>query len=129
MHPRSCRLRGDVPLPCKCEPLAFRRILANLIDNAIRYGARARIALGEEDGTVIVSVTDDGPGVPPDLISRVTEPFERIEPSRSRHSGGVGLGLSIVKALAENHGGTIAIENRMTGGLRVAVRLPAARST
>jgi signal transduction histidine kinase len=115
---------GVQPLPCRCAPLAFRRILANLTDNAIRYGTRARIDLCNEGGQVIITVTDDGPGVPPEFIARLTAPFERIEPSRGRHSGGVGLGLSIVKALATSHGGAIDIENRTIGGLRVRVRLP-----
>jgi two-component system, OmpR family, osmolarity sensor histidine kinase EnvZ len=117
---------GDEPLRCRCAPLAFRRILANLIDNAIRYGTRARVVLRAEGDEALVTVTDDGPGVAPELIARLTAPFERIEPSRGRHSGGAGLGLSIVKALAASHGGTIDIENRATGGLRVAVRLPCA---
>ncbi|WP_343517905.1 ATP-binding protein [Sphingomonas sp.] len=115
---------GDEPLLCRCAPLAFRRILANLTDNAIRYGTRARIALRREGEDVVIAVTDNGPGVPSELVSRLTAPFERIEPSRGRHSGGVGLGLSIVKALATSHGGAIEIENRTTGGLRVLVRLP-----
>ncbi|HSX56662.1 MAG TPA: ATP-binding protein [Sphingomonas sp.] len=115
---------GGEPLLCRCAPLAFRRILANLTDNAIRYGTRARIALRHEGEDVVITVTDNGPGVPSELISRLTAPFERIEPSRGRHSGGVGLGLSIVKALATSHGGEIEIENRTTGGLRVLVRLP-----
>lgn len=117
---------GGGPLVCRCAPLAFRRILANLIDNAIRYGTRARVMLRAEDDDILVTVTDDGPGVAPELIARLTAPFERIEPSRGRHSGGAGLGLSIVKALATSHGGTIAIENRTMGGLRVVVRLPRA---
>lgn len=115
---------ANEPLLCRCAPLAFRRILANLTDNAIRYGTRARIALSNEGDAVVLTVTDDGPGVPSELIARLTTPFERVEPSRSRHSGGVGLGLSIVKALATSHGGTVEIENGTRGGLRVLVRLP-----
>lgn len=117
---------GDEPLLCRCAPLAFRRILGNLIDNAIRYGTQAQVFLRKEDGVVAVAVTDNGPGVPSELIVRLTAPFERIEPSRGRHSGGVGLGLSIVKSLADSYGGTIEIENCTTGGLRVVVRLPSA---
>lgn len=116
---------GERPLPCNCAPLTFRRILANLIDNAIRYGTRARVTLHDEAGRIEVIVTDNGPGVPEALIARLTAPFERLDESRGRHSGGAGLGLSIVKALAESHGGSLALENRTTGGLRATVRLPA----
>lgn len=116
------------PLPCRCTPLTFRRILANLVDNAIRYGSRARITLRDSGDYIELTVRDDGPGVPEGLITRLTAPFERLEISRGRHSGGAGLGLSIVKALAESSGGSLAIENRTTGGLRAIVRLPRAVS-
>lgn len=114
----------DAPLYCRCPPLEFRRILANLIDNAVRYGARARLVLRAEDGFGVLTVNDDGPGVPVALMARLTEPFERLEPSRGRHSGGSGLGLSIVKALAESQGGRLELDNDATGGLRATVRLP-----
>lgn len=115
---------GDQPLLCRCAPLAFRRILANLIDNAIRYGTRARVVLRADGDTVVMRVLDDGPGIDSDLVERLTAPFERLEPSRGRHSGGAGLGLSIVKALAESHGGCLILENRSPHGLRATVRLP-----
>lgn len=115
---------GSDPIYCRCSPLALRRILANLIDNAVRYGTQARVVVRRENGTVVITVTDKGPGVPANLIPRLTAPFERVDSSRGRHSGGVGLGLSIVKALAASHDGTVDIENRTTGGLRVVVRLP-----
>jgi signal transduction histidine kinase len=115
---------GEKPIACNCGPLAFRRILANLIDNAIRYGARARVTLLDEGKTVAIIVLDEGPGIPEALIARLTEPFTRLESSRGRHSGGAGLGLSIVKALAETHGGSLHLENRTTGGLRAKVTLP-----
>ncbi len=110
---------------CSCAPLAFRRILGNLVDNAIRYGNRAQLSvhLAEE---VILTVDDDGPGIPCDKIEAMTEPFERLEPSRGRRTGGAGLGLSIVKALVESHGGTLVLENRKSGGLRATVCLAAA---
>ncbi|MBU0557180.1 MAG: HAMP domain-containing protein [Alphaproteobacteria bacterium] len=114
----------DTPLPCCCAPLAFRRILGNLIDNAVRYGTQAQVALRVEGSMTTLVVTDDGPGAPDAVIDRLTGAFERVEASRGRHSGGAGLGLAIVKALAESHGGTLAIENELAGGLRVTVRLP-----
>lgn len=117
---------GEIALPCRCGPLAFRRILGNLIDNAIRYGERARVTLEIEDGHVAIIVIDEGPGIPDALIASLTEPFTRLESSRGRHSGGAGLGLSIVKALAEAHGGALRLANRPTGGLEATVLLPAA---
>jgi two-component system, OmpR family, osmolarity sensor histidine kinase EnvZ len=115
----------DAGLLCRCGPLAFRRILGNLIDNAIRYGGRADVAVERQDDKVAIVVRDNGPGIPDALIARLTEPFTRLETSRGRHSGGAGLGLSIVKALAEAHGGTLHLANRSHGGLRAIVRLPA----
>jgi len=119
---------GEVVIACLCGPLAFRRILGNLIDNAIRYGGRARVALREEEEQVAITVEDDGPGIPEDLIARLTEPFTRLETSRGRHSGGAGLGLSIVKALVEAHSGSLYLENRPGGGLAATVRLNLFRS-
>lgn len=115
---------GADTLLCRCGRLAFRRILANLIDNAVRYGTRARVSLREEAGNVVMTVTDDGPGVPPARIGNLTAPFERVEESRGRVDGGAGLGLTIVEALVKSHGGRLLLENRQTGGLRVVVRLP-----
>lgn len=118
-----------MPVPCSIAPLAFRRIMGNLIDNAIRYGTYARATLRQEDGGVILEVIDNGPGIPAELLERLTAPFERLESSRTRSAGGAGLGLSIVKALAEAHGGSLTLGNRDTGGLRATVRLPAPPTT
>jgi len=116
----------DDPLACRCAPLALRRILANLIDNAIRYGERARVSLASEREWVIIAVTDNGPGVPENALVRLTEPFERLETSRGRHSGGAGLGLAIVKALAHGHGGELILGAGPNGALQAKVKLPAA---
>ena len=107
----------------RCAPLAFRRMLANLTDNAIRYGKAARLSARCSGGTVEVSVEDDGPGVPPETMVRLLRPFERLEPSRGRGTGGAGLGLAIVKALANTQGGDLAIENANGGGLRATIIL------
>jgi len=111
------------PAICRCSPLAFRRILGNLIDNAMRYGHRAKVRLLSGNDLQII-VEDDGPGFPQELAERLTQPFERLEPSRGRGTGGAGLGLAIVKALAESHGGHLAFEKQPDGGLRVVVTLP-----
>jgi signal transduction histidine kinase len=116
----------DVQLPVRCSPLALRRILSNLTDNAIRYGECAYLSVESRDGRVMLTVDDDGPGVPPALLARLAQPFERGEPSRGRYTGGSGLGLAIVKALAQSQGGELHIGNRPEGGLRVTVALPLA---
>jgi signal transduction histidine kinase len=107
----------------RCAPLAFRRMLSNLTDNAIRYGKAARLSARHDGDTVRVSVEDDGPGVPPETMARLMRPFERLEPSRGRGTGGAGLGLAIVKALANTQGGDLAIENVNGGGLRATIIL------
>lgn len=113
-------------MPVRCSPLALRRILSNLTDNAIRYGERAYLSLRTVGSRVVLTVEDDGPGVSPALLARLAQPFERGEPSRGRQTGGSGLGLAIVKALAQSQGGELHIANREQGGLRAAVSLPLA---
>lgn len=111
----------------RVTPLALRRMLANLLDNAGRYGGgAARIAVARQGGVIAIGVEDDGPGVPESLLPDLTEPFMRLESSRARHTGGVGLGLSIVQALAHRFGGTLRLENRHEGGLRAVLTLHAA---
>ncbi|ESQ83762.1 hypothetical protein ABENE_20025 [Asticcacaulis benevestitus DSM 16100 = ATCC BAA-896] len=117
--------RPETPIIAACAPLALRRMLDNLVDNALRYAGSARLSVWSESAFVMVAVEDSGPGVPDEALSRLTTPFERLETSRARHTGGVGLGLSIVKALAESQGGGVSIQNRPEGGLRVTLRLPA----
>jgi signal transduction histidine kinase len=116
----------SVPILVRCAPLALRRMLANLTDNAVRYGKVARLHAHADTDAVRITVDDDGPGVPPDAFARLMEPFERLEPSRGRRTGGAGLGLAIVKALAKSQGGDLTIENRQEGGLRATILLRAA---
>lgn len=103
-----------------------KRAIDNLVDNAIRFGARARLAVRQSDRTVVVFVNDDGPGAPADQIERLSEPFYRLEDSRSRDTGGSGLGLSIVKRIAESYGGSLRIRNAEQGGLEARFALPIA---
>ena len=100
-------------------------MLSNLTDNAVRYGNRAHLAVRRDEGTVRITVEDDGPGVPPGTQERLMEPFVRMEPSRGRDTGGAGLGLAIVRALARSQGGSLVIENRREGGLRASLLLKA----
>lgn len=106
------------------KPQALKRAIVNLVENAIKYGKKASISAEEVEDGLVISVTDEGPGIPEDKLSLVTEPFYRLESSRSRETGGSGLGLAIAKAIAEIHGGTLRLSNRPEGGLEVAIHLP-----
>ena len=107
------------------DPVGLRRMLSNLIDNALKFGARARTRLcADAQGGAVVQIDDDGPGLAPHDLERVCEPFLRIEPSRSRDTGGIGLGLAVARSIARAHGGDVVLENRPGGGLRALVRLP-----
>lgn len=105
-----------------CAPLPLRRMLDNLVDNAVRYADSARLKAWSEPGAILIAVEDDGPGVPEEALSRLIAPFERLETSRARQTGGVGLGLSIVQSLVESEGGSVSIRNRDQGGLQVILR-------
>ncbi|WP_313808962.1 ATP-binding protein [Sphingobium sp.] len=106
---------------------ALRRCIGNIVQNAVRYGGSARIGLTIERERAVVRVEDDGPGVPPEIIDRLCEPFYRGEASRNRETGGVGLGLSIARTIADGHGGTLRFANRAEGGLQVTMSLPLER--
>ena len=101
-----------------------QRALRNLIDNALRYGGAAQVDLATQGETAVISVNDDGPGIPEGEIAAMFEPFRRGEASRNRATGGAGLGLTLARAIAEQHGGTLTLANRPQGGLRAELRLP-----
>lgn len=106
------------------DRLAFRRIIANLIDNALRYGQAARVSLGLQNGQIEVVIDDEGPGIPKEERAFLLEPFARIETSRARATGGAGLGLAIVDRLVKAHDGHLLIEDAPLGGARLIVRIP-----
>ena len=106
------------------RPQSLRRALRNLIDNAVGYGGSATISLKREAGTAIITIADRGPGLPEDQLEAVFEPFARHEPSRSRETGGVGLGLAITRTIVQGHGGTVTLRNLPEGGLEARVHLP-----
>ena len=106
------------------DSLALRRLITNLIENALKYGARARCSLSVHDRLAEIDIEDDGPGVPAPELNRVFDPFYRREPSRNRQTGGIGLGLSVARSIARAHGGDVALQNRPQGGLRAKVTLP-----
>ena len=117
---------GAERTPYSCRPVALKRALRNVIENAVAYGQRARVALRTGDRELLVSVEDEGPGIPEQDLERVFEPFLRLEESRSRDTGGVGLGLAIARSIVRGHGGDIVLTNRPEGGLTAVIRLPIA---
>lgn len=117
---------GPRHLPILLRPLSLKRALGNLIGNATIHGNSVRVAVSEAFDTVRIDVQDNGPGIPEEALERVFEPFERLDESRNRSSGGAGLGLSIAKRAIEREGGTITLANRCEGGLVATVVLPRA---
>jgi signal transduction histidine kinase len=107
------------------RPVALKRAFANLIGNAVKYGSTARVQVATpHPGLANVIVEDDGPGVPPDQLERVFDPFYRVEDSRNRETGGTGLGLPIARNIFRAHGGDVVLANRPGGGARATVTLP-----
>jgi two-component system OmpR family sensor kinase len=106
------------------DPMALRRLFSNLLENAVKFGGRARARVFREANHAVVEIDDDGPGIPAADAERVFEPFYRREPSRSRQTGGIGLGLAVVRSIARGHGGDVALVNRTGGGLTARVLLP-----
>ncbi|TMJ20964.1 MAG: HAMP domain-containing protein [Alphaproteobacteria bacterium] len=121
---RSVTLLPSDPQPAKVQPTLLRRAIRNLIDNAVKYAGSATVEVRRETGRVVIAVADTGPGLPPDQLERVTEPFYRVEQSRNRDTGGSGLGLAIARAAAESHAGELRLMNRPEGGLIATLSLP-----
>jgi signal transduction histidine kinase len=106
------------------RPMALRRCLVNLIDNGVKYGKKAVVTVDSAAGAARIRIRDNGPGIARAEQARVFEPFYRVESSRSRESGGTGLGLTIARNIAEQHGGSLALANHPDGGLEVTLILP-----
>jgi signal transduction histidine kinase len=106
------------------KPQLMKRALRNLIENAVKYGGRAHVELVRDTREVRIDVKDDGPGMPEDRMADMMEPFTRIEESRSRDTGGAGLGLALVRAIMMEHGGELRLSNRPEGGLCASLVLP-----
>ncbi|MEO1600088.1 MAG: ATP-binding protein [Pseudomonadota bacterium] len=117
-------LRDDREAVVLGDRLALRRVLANLVENALRYGRKAHLTLRCTDTEAVLLVDDEGPGIPLDQRALLLEPFTRAETSRARKTGGSGLGLAVVSSLVEAHDGAIEIDDAPTGGARIAIRLP-----
>lgn len=112
------------PIVLECEPGALRRAIGNLLDNAVKYGKSARVQIQTSPAAIRIVIDDEGPGIPEAELRRVFEPFYRLEQSRSRETGGAGLGLAITWSVAQAHGGEISLVNRPEGGLRAILSLP-----
>ena len=106
--------------PYWCRRVSTRRCFANLIENAVKYGQRADVSLEAGPNEVVIRIEDRGPGITDEFHEQVFRPFFRLETSRSRHSGGSGLGLTVARA----HGGDVRLSGRPGGGLIAAVTLP-----
>lgn len=111
-------------LPMKLRPTLMRRAVRNLIENAVKYGTGARVRIDQAANAVAIVISDQGPGIPPDRLADVFDPFTRLESSRNRNTGGIGLGLALARAIVTDAGGQIRLENRPEGGLNATIVLP-----
>jgi signal transduction histidine kinase len=117
------------PAPVTGDPVLLDRLAGNLVENAVRYNAAlgwVRVRTGVEAGRSVLRVANPGEPVDPAEAVQLTEPFRRLETSRSRTTGGYGLGLAVVRAVARSHGGDVHVHARREGGLEITVALPAA---
>ena len=112
------------PIVYDCRPDALKRAIRNLLDNAVKYGKAASVAIQTTPKTIEIVIDDEGPGIPEQELSRVLDPFYRLEESRSRDTGGVGLGLAIAQSIVQAHRGDLVLRNRPTVGLRAQIVLP-----
>lgn len=121
---RQVQVSGQAQAPLLAMPSLLKRALGNLVDNAVLYGGSATLQLEDSPAMVTLRVADGGPGIPPEELERVFEPFYRLEASRNRSSGGTGLGLGIARNIARAHGGELTLHNRAAGGLEAVLTLP-----
>jgi two-component system OmpR family sensor kinase len=121
---RPVKLGRVDPLEVSGDPMALRRLFQNLVDNGVAYAGGVEIGVERIGDEAEIRVADRGPGLPDHLLEAMFQPFERGDPSRNRATGGIGLGLSIARAIAQEHGGTLTLTNRAGGGLEAICRLP-----
>jgi signal transduction histidine kinase len=117
------RMKPTEPLVYDCRPTALKRAIRNLIDNAVKYGENANVAIKATAKSIEIIIDDEGPGIAEQELSRVFEPFYRVEKSRSPETGGVGMGLAIALSAVQAHGGELILSNRPAGGLRASIVL------
>ncbi len=119
-------IEGAALKPYVGRPQALKRCLANLLENAVKYGLRANVSIDDNSERLLILVRDHGPGIPHAELERVFEPFYRLEASRNRETGGSGLGLTIARGIATAHGGTLDLANHAGGGVEARLTLPRA---
>ncbi|MDH4149808.1 MAG: ATP-binding protein [Betaproteobacteria bacterium] len=117
-------IEGRAMGPYPGRPQALKRCFSNLLENAIKYGRSAQVIVDDGAERLQISIRDEGPGLPPEQLEKVFEPFYRVEGSRNRDTGGTGLGLAIAKNVVELHGGHITLRNHAAGGLEAVMALP-----
>ena len=120
----TVNIEGTASAPYRGHAQTLKRCVGNLIENAVKYGTRATIAVTDTPEVLTLRVRDDGPGIPETELERVFEPFYRLEASRNRATGGSGLGLTIARNIAQAHGGELALRNLPAGGLEAVLALP-----
>ncbi|MFM0291487.1 ATP-binding protein [Paraburkholderia megapolitana] len=125
---KDVSLEGRIDAALVTRPQALRRIVGNLVDNALKFGGSAALRVtAQQEGAVTIAVLDNGPGIPPESLESVFEPFYRVETSRNRHTGGTGLGLAIARQLALALDATLTLQNRPEGGLEARLTMKRAR--
>ncbi len=124
-HGDPVTIASGTPVVVEGDSVALKTLLTNLVSNAVKYAGDATVAISRAQGQAVVEIRDHGPGIPAEEIDRVFEPFFRSEKSRSRDTGGTGLGLASARAVARAHGGEVTLENCPEGGLVARVTLPA----
>lgn len=115
---------GPAHLVYDGRPLGIKRVIVNLLENAVKYARNPGIELRRDGHMVCIEVSDEGPGIPESALDRVFDPFYRLETSRNRDTGGVGLGLSAARAIVREQGGELTVRNRGGAGLVARVELP-----
>jgi len=121
---RDVTYEGPDRLAMNGRPTALRRVFDNLVDNAVKYGDRAEVSLRKSGRKLTITICDHGPGIPKSDLEAVFQPFQRVETSRNRETGGVGLGLAVVRSIVRGHGGEVTLKNAPHGGLCATVTLP-----
>ena len=119
-------MTGGPAMTVRIRPLALRRAVRNLVENATRYGGGATVGWHRAGDDLVIEITDDGPGIPEEELDEVFAPFHRLEASRSLETGGHGLGLAIARAIVRGHGGDVRLKNRAKGGLKASIFIPLA---
>jgi len=120
---KQVHLEGRAGTPIVSRPNALRRIVMNLVDNALIFGSDVRVRVQAGDGQLAIAVVDNGPGIPPGELEAVLKPFYRVESSRNRSTGGTGLGLAIAHQLAMAMGAELKLQNRPEGGLEARLTM------